>query len=391
CCPDGNALFGEISGGERRRVALCRLLLMQPNVLLLDEPTNHLDAQTVAWLEHHLKNYAGAVIMITHDRSFLDSITEWILELDKGQAMPFKGNYRQWLGRKIQDAEKSGKMNSLFHEIAAENDWIKIKSRNKASTEKATAAGKALRIVIRESAKLGRDVVSVKGVTYAREDRVLFDNIDLDLVPGGVFGVIGPNGAGKTTLLELLSGGLQQANGKITRGQTVEMLYAKQLDHYLDPKQNVYEAISDGMETVQGSGGATIQMRAYVAAFNFPSTAQSKRVSSLSGGERNRVYLARTLKMGCNVLLLDEPTNDLDVESIRALEEAILAFNGTVVVVSHDRWFLNRIATAILSCEGDGSIVKIDGNFDSYLEDRQRRLGDKALIPHKARYRKLVR
>jgi ATP-binding cassette ChvD family protein len=393
-----------LSGGERRRVALCRLLLERPDMLLLDEPTNHLDAESVAWLEHHLHDYPGTVVAITHDRYFLDNVAEWILELDAGKGLPWKGNYSSWLDQKRKRmAEEEKKASSRQRTLERELEWIQMSPRARQAKSKARI--RAYEELLQESEKhsadvtdihvpftkrLGNVVVEAKAVKKAYGDNLLFENLSFSLPRGGIVGVIGPNGAGKTTLFRMITGQEQPDDGKLVIGDTVDLAYVDQSRDALDAEKTVWEEISEGQETLD-LGGVEINSRAYVGRFNFTGAAQQQKVGTLSGGQRNRVHLAKLLKRGGNLILLDEPTNDLDVDTLRHLEEAILAFPGCVVVISHDRWFLDRIATHMLAFEGDSSVVWFEGNYEDYEADRKRRLGDDALVPRRIKYRKLVR
>ncbi len=403
-CPAGDTSVKVISGGERRRVALCRLLLRKPDILLLDEPTNHLDAETVAWLERHLQEYAGTVIAVTHDRYFLDNVAGWILELDRGRGIPWKGNYSSWLGQKrarLQQEEKAeGKRQKT---LERELEWIRMspKARQTKSKARITAYEKLLsqdsakrqedlEIYIPPGPRLGNLVVEAKGVSKAFNDRLLVDQVTFSLPPGGIVGVIGPNGAGKTTLFRMITSQEQPDSGMIRIGDTVRLAYVDQSRDSLNPDQAVWEVISDGEDLIE-LGKIQVKSRAYAARFNFSGSDQQKKVGMLSGGERNRVHLARMLKSGANVLLLDEPTNDLDVNTLRALEEALEDFAGCAVVISHDRWFLDRIATHILAFEGDSQVVWFEGNYSDYEADRRQRLGSEANQPHRIKYRQLTR
>jgi energy-dependent translational throttle protein EttA len=403
-CPPGDTPVKVISGGERRRVALCRLLLRKPDILLLDEPTNHLDAETVAWLEHHLQDYAGTVIAVTHDRYFLDNVAGWILELDRGRGIPWKGNYSSWLEQKkarLQQEEKTeGKRQKT---LERELEWIRMspKARQTKSKARITAYEKLLsqdsakrqedlEIYIPPGPRLGNLVVETQGVVKAFNDRLLMDQVTFALPPGGIVGVIGPNGAGKTTLFRMITGQEQPDAGAIRVGDTVRLAYVDQSRDSLNPDKAVWEVISDGEDVVE-LGKMQVKSRAYAARFNFSGSDQQKKVGMLSGGERNRVHLARMLKSGANVLLLDEPTNDLDVNTLRALEEALEDFAGCAVVISHDRWFLDRIATHILAFEGDSRVAWFEGNYSDYEADRRKRLGAEADQPHRIKYRQLTR
>jgi len=402
--PPGNADVATLSGGERRRVALCRLLLARPDLLLLDEPTNHLDAETVAWLERHLRDYPGTVVAITHDRYFLDNVAGWILELDRGHGIPWKGNYSSWLEQKRDRLEKEEKQEtSRRRTLARELEWINMSPRARQAKSKAriNAYEKLLQeskerqadktdIHIPFSQRLGNMVVEAKGLQKAFGDRLIFEDVSFNLPPGGIVGVIGPNGAGKTTLFRMIVGEEEPDAGTLRIGETVDIAYVDQTRDALDPEKTVWEEISDGMDTIF-LGGRELSSRAYVGKFNFSGPDQQKRVGDLSGGERNRVHLARLIRRGGNLLLLDEPTNDLDVDTLRHLEEALLGFPGCSVIISHDRWFLDRIATHILAFEGDSRATFFEGNYQDYEADRRRRLGDDALVPKRIKYRKLVR
>ncbi len=403
-CPEGDTPVDVLSGGERRRVALCRLLLSKPDVLLLDEPTNHLDAETVAWLEHHLQEYEGTVIAVTHDRYFLDNVAGWILELDRGEGIPWKGNYSSWLEQKEQRLEREQKaetqrMKTLQHEL----EWIRMSPKGRQAKGKARitayeqllgqeAEKRAddLEIYIPPGPRLGGVVIEAKGVRKAFGENLLMDGLSFSLPPGGIVGVIGPNGAGKTTLFRMITGQEAPDEGTFRTGETVKLAYVDQSRDALDPAKTVWEVIADGQDTIQ-LGKRSVNPRAYAARFNFSGSDQQKRVGDLSGGERNRVHLARMLKAGANVLLLDEPTNDLDVNTLRALEEALENFGGCAVVISHDRWFLDRIATHMLAFEGDSQVVWFEGDYSAYEKDRKRRLGAAAETPHRIKYRKLTR
>jgi sulfate-transporting ATPase len=403
-CPPGETPVNVISGGERRRVALCRLLLKKPDILLLDEPTNHLDAESVAWLEQHLQEYAGTVIAVTHDRYFLDNVAGWILELDRGRGIPWKGNYSSWLEQKQDRLAKEEKSESERRKtLKRELEWIRMapKARRAKSKARVSAYEKLLdqegdrlagelEIYVPPGPRLGNVVVQAKGVSKAYGDKLLVEDMEFSLPPGGIVGVIGPNGAGKTTLFRMLTGQEQPDRGSITVGETVHLTYVDQSRDVLDPEKNIWEMISDGQDTIE-LGDRQVNSRAYVARFNFTGSDQQKKVGVLSGGERNRVHLARMLKSGANVLLLDEPTNDLDVNTMRALEEALENFGGCAVVISHDRWFLDRIATHMLAFEGDSRAVWFEGNYSDYEEDRRKRLGAAADQPHRIKYRQLTR
>ncbi len=403
-CPPGDTPVKVLSGGERRRVALCRLLLQKPDILLLDEPTNHLDPESVAWLEHHLQRYEGTVIAVTHDRYFLDNVAGWILELDRGEGIPWKGNYSSWLEQKqerLRQEEKaeSGRQKTLQREL----EWIRMspkgrhaKSKARISsyeallTQQAEKRAKDLEIYIPPGPRLGKVVIEADNVRKAYGDNILFEGMTFSLPPGAVVGVIGPNGAGKTTLFRMITGQEKADEGTIRIGDSVKLACVDQSRDALDPDKNIWEMISDGQEQIQ-LGKQQVNSRAYVARFNFSGTDQQKKVGMLSGGERNRVHLARMLKSGANVLLLDEPTNDLDVNTMRALEEALESFAGCAVVISHDRWFLDRIVTHILAFEGDSTVVWYDGNYSEYEADRKARLGSTAEQPHRIKYRHLTR
>ena len=403
-CPPGDADVSVLSGGEKRRVALCRLLLEAPDLLLLDEPTNHLDAESVAWLEAHLRNYAGTVVLVTHDRYFLDNVTGWILELDRGQGIPYEGNYSSWLEQKekrlsVEKGAEEGRMRAL----AREREWIasspkarqaKSKARIRAYEELAAKAGEAqvgvAQIVIPPGPRLGSTVIEAKNLSKAYGDRLLIDDLSFSLPPGGIVGVIGPNGAGKTTLFRMLTGQEKPDGGTLKLGETVQLSYVDQSRDALNPNKTVWEEISGGLDLLP-MGKKEVSSRAYVGAFNFKGGDQQKKVGQLSGGERNRVHLAKMLKSGGNVMLLDEPTNDLDVETLRALEDAITDFAGCVVVISHDRWFLDRVATHMLAFEGDSHVEWFEGNYADYEADRKRRLGDDALVPHRIKYKRFSR
>ena len=402
-CPPPDTKVSVISGGERRRVALVRLLLQKPDVLLLDEPTNHLDAESVAWLEQHLHDYEGTVIAVTHDRYFLDNVAGWILELDNGHGIPFEGNYTSWLEQKQKRLEQEEKTESKRQKALKEElEWVRMnpKGRHAKSKARISAYEKLMaeetvkrseerEIFIPPGQRLGDVVIEAKDVSKSFGDKLLYENLNFSLPPGGIIGVIGPNGAGKTTLFKMMTGQLQPDEGSFVVGETVSLGYIDQ-NRPLDPKKSIWEEISGGNDILT-LGKREMSSRAYVARFNFSGSDQQKLVSHLSGGERNRVHLAKMLKEGANVLLLDEPTNDLDVNTLRALEEALMDFAGCAVVISHDRWFLDRIATHILAFEGDSSVVWFDGNYSQYEEDRHRRLGTDADRPHRITYRKLTR
>jgi ATP-binding cassette ChvD family protein len=402
-CPPGETPVDILSGGERRRVALCRLLLQEPDVLLLDEPTNHLDAESVGWLEQHLAQYQGTVIAVTHDRYFLDNVAGWILELDRGEGIPFEGNYTSWLEQKqrrlaLEEKQASKRQKALQEEL----EWVRTSPKGRHAKSKARIAAyeqmleqeqekrnEELEIAIPPGPRLGNVVIQADGVSKAFGDRLLYENMTFSLPPGGIVGVIGPNGAGKTTLFRMVVGEEQPDEGTIRIGETVKLGYVNQ-QRPLNPEKTVWEEISDGYDLLR-MGTREVNSRAYVGRFNFSGNDQQKRVGMLSGGERNRVHLAKILKEGANVLLLDEPTNDLDVNTLRALEEALQAFAGCAVVISHDRWFLDRVATHILAFEGESQVYWYEGNYSQYEEDRRRRLGIEADQPHRIRYKRLVR
>jgi len=403
-CPSGDMNVRTLSGGEKRRVALCRLLLQQPDILLLDEPTNHLDAESVSWLERHLQDYKGTVILVTHDRYFLDNVVGWILELDRGQGIPFEGNYSTWLEQKQKRLELEGKQESGRQKtLARELEWIrqspkarqaKSKARIQAYEEllaqEARKSQETAQIIIPAGPRLGSLVIEAQHLSKGFGDRLLIDDLNFNLPPGGIVGVIGPNGAGKTTLFKLITGVETPDEGSFRIGDTVMLGFVDQSRETLNPNKTVWEEISDGHDEIE-LGKRKIQSRAYCASFNFKGTDQQKKVGQLSGGERNRVHLAKMLKSGVNVLLLDEPTNDLDIETLRALEEALLDFAGCAVVISHDRWFLDRIATHILAFEGDSHVEWFEGNYQAYEADYKRRLGMDADQPHRLRYKPLIR
>ncbi len=403
-CPPGDSAVTDLSGGEKRRVALCRLLLDKPDILMLDEPTNHLDAESVAWLEKHLIDYAGNVILVTHDRYFLDNVVGWVLEIDRGKGIPFEGNYSNWLDAKAkrmaqEEREDKSRQKAIEHEL----QWMrqspkarqtKSKARIKAFDDLVEAqenrqVGKA-QILIQTPERLGSKVIEAKGLTKAYGDKLLFENLEFSLPPGGIVGIIGANGAGKTTLFRIITGQETPDSGTLELGDTVKLGYVDQSRDTLDASKNIWEEISGGHDFFT-FGKNEVQTRAYVGAFNFKGTDQQKKVGQLSGGERNRVHLAKMLKEGGNVLLLDEPTNDLDVETLRALEDALESFAGCAVVISHDRFFLDRLATHILAFEGDSHVEWFEGNFESYEEDKRRRLGDAADRPTRVAYKKLTR
>ena len=402
-CPAAETPVKILSGGERRRVALCRLLLKKPDILLLDEPTNHLDAESVAWLEHHLQSYAGTIIAVTHDRYFLDNVAGWILELDRGEGIPFKGNYTSWLEQKQERLRQQEKSESERQKtLQRELEWIRMSPKARQAKGKARITAyeslldqesqkrrEDLEIPIPPGPRLGNVVIEAENVSKGYGDNLLVEDMTFKLPPGGIVGVIGPNGAGKTTLFRMITGQERPDAGKIRTGETVALAYVDQ-SRALDPKKSIWEEISGGADLLK-IGAREVNSRAYVARFNFSGTDQQKKVGALSGGERNRVHLAKMLKEGANVLLLDEPTNDLDVNTLRALEEALENFAGCAVVISHDRWFLDRIATHILAFEGDSKVVWFDGNYSEYEADRKNRLGAVAEQPHRIKYRPLTR
>jgi energy-dependent translational throttle protein EttA len=403
-CPPDDAEIDKLSGGERRRVALCRLLLEGPDLLLLDEPTNHLDAETVAWLESHLESYPGAILIVTHDRYFLDNVTGWILELDRGRGIPYQGNYSAWLEQKQKRLEQEGREEEARQRtLAREQEWIaasprarqaKSKARYRAYEElvakSADKGPQTAQIVIPIAERLGANVIDADRLTKGYGDNLLIENLDFKLPPGGIVGVIGPNGAGKTTLFRMITGQEEPDAGKIRIGETVKLGYVDQSRDTLEGKNSVWEEISGGKDVLQ-LGKREVNSRAYCSAFNFRGADQQKKVGQLSGGERNRVHLAKMLKSGANVLLLDEPTNDLDVDTLRALEEALEDFAGCAVIISHDRWFLDRIATHMLAFEGESHVEWFEGNFQDYEEDKKRRLGIDSTIPHRIKYKKFGR
>lgn len=403
-CPEGNTPVKVLSGGERRRVALCRLLLQEPDILLLDEPTNHLDAESVAWLEHHLKTYAGTIIAVTHDRYFLDNVAEWILELDRGEGIPWKGNYSSWLEQKQErlrqeDNREIERQKTLQREL----EWIRMSPKGRHAKAKARInsyesllkqesekRASDLKIYIPPGPRLGNMVIEANAVKKVYGDRILVEDMTFSLPPGGIIGVIGPNGAGKTTLFRMITGQEKPDAGTIRVGASVQLAYVEQTRETLNPGKSIWEAISGGLEIIK-LGNQEVNSRAYVSRFNFSGTDQQKLVGNLSGGERNRVHLACMLKKGANVLLLDEPTNDLDVNTMRALEDALENFPGCAVVISHDRWFLDRIATHILAFEGDSKVFWFEGNYSEYEAERKARLGTDASQPHRIKYRQLTR
>jgi ATP-binding cassette ChvD family protein len=400
-CPEGDTSVKVLSGGERRRVALCRLLLQQPDILLLDEPTNHLDAESIEWLEHFLQQYKGTVIAVTHDRYFLDNVAGWILELDRGEGIPWKGNYTEWLEQKTKRMEMEEKTESKRRKtLENELEWVRMAPKARQSKGKARLNSyekmlnedvkqkeERLEIYIPNGPRLGNQVIEVKGVTKAFGDKVLFENLNFMLPPGGIVGIIGPNGAGKTTLFRLIMGLEKPDSGEFIVGDTVKVGYIDQAHTVIDPEKSVWEVISEGNETLQ-LGGKLINSRAYVSRFNFGGSDQGKKAGVLSGGERNRLHLALTLKSEANVLLLDEPTNDIDVNTLRALEEGLENFAGCAVVISHDRWFLDRVATHILAFEGDSQVYYFEGGYTDYEENKRKRLGDEG--PKRIKFRKLM-
>jgi len=401
--PDWDADVTKLSGGEKRRVALCRLLLSNPDMLLLDEPTNHLDAESVAWLERFLHDYPGTVVAVTHDRYFLDNVAGWILELDRGSGIPWEGNYSSWLEQKSnrllqEEKQESSRQKAMKEEL----EWVRSNQKGRHAKSKARLArfdelssvdvqkrNETQEIYIPPGPRLGDVVIEADNISKAFGDKLLFNGLSFKLPPGGIVGIIGPNGAGKTTLFRMMAGVDKPDSGTLTLGQTVQLAYVDQLRDDLDPKKTVFDEISDGLDLIT-VGKYETPSRAYVGRFNFKGADQGKRIGDLSGGERNRVHLAKLLKTGGNVLLLDEPTNDLDVETLRALEEALLAFPGCAVVISHDRWFLDRIATHMLAFEGDSNVVWFEGNYEDYEADRHRRLGSDADNPHRLKYKKLT-
>ena len=403
-CPPGDTPVNILSGGEKRRVALCRLLLQNPDILLLDEPTNHLDAESVAWLEHHLQRYAGTIIAVTHDRYFLDNVAGWILELDKGQGIPWQGNYSSWLEQKqnrlrLEEKSETERQKTLQREL----EWIRMSPKGRHAKSKARISSyeellgqqgerraDELEIYIPPGPRLGRMAIEAENLSKGYGNRLLMEGVSFSLPPGGIVGIIGPNGAGKTTLFRMITGQETPDSGVIRTGESVKLAYVDQSRDILDSDKTIWEAISEGQEMIQ-LGGRLVNSRAYVARFNFSGADQQKKVGLISGGERNRVHLARMLKEGANVLLLDEPTNDLDVNTMRALEEALENFAGCAVIISHDRWFLDRIATHILAFEGESRVVWFDGNYSEYEADRKLRLGSAASQPHRIKYRQLTR
>ena len=403
-CPSDDADVSKLSGGERRRVALCQLLLSQPDLLLLDEPTNHLDAETVAWLEGHLRTYPGAILIVTHDRYFLDNVTGWILELDRGRGIPYEGNYTTWLSAKQKRLVQEGRESEAHQRtLQREQEWMSQSPKARQAKSKARIqrydelvqkqndkGPSTAQIIIPVAERLGTNVVDFEGLSKGYGDRLLIDNLTFKLPPGGIVGVIGPNGAGKTTLFRMITGQEKPDTGTIAIGESVQLGYVDQSRDSLDPNKNVWEEISGGNEVIY-LGKREINSRAYCSNFNFKGGDQQKKVGSLSGGERNRVHLAKMLKSGANLLLLDEPTNDLDVETLRALEEALEDFAGCAVIISHDRFFLDRIATHMLAFEGDSHVEWFEGNFQDYEEDKKRRLGIDSVIPKRIKYKKLTR
>lgn len=402
-CPAGDAPVKVLSGGEKRRVALCRLLLQKPDILLLDEPTNHLDAESVAWLEHHLQTYPGTVIAVTHDRYFLDNVAGWILELDRGHGIPWKGNYSSWLDQKQERLRRQEKADSARQKtLARELEWIRMSPKGRHAKSQARinayenllsqeveAREKELELFIPPGPRLGDVVIVADCVAKAFDDRLLVENMSFRLPPGGIVGVVGPNGAGKTTLFQMITGQETPDSGSIVLGDTVQLAYVDQ-GRQLDSDKSIWEEITGGNEQIE-LGNRLVNSRAYVARFNFSGSDQQKKVGTLSGGQRNRVHLAKMLREGANVLLLDEPTNDLDVNTLRALEEALENFGGCAVVISHDRWFLDRLATHILAFEGDSQVVFFNGNWSEYAADRKKRLGADADVPRRVKYRQLTR
>lgn len=403
-CPPSDKKTGVLSGGEKRRVALCRILLKQPDILLLDEPTNHLDAESVSWLEQHLQQYAGTVIAVTHDRYFLDNVAGWILELDRGHGIPWKGNYSSWLDQKQKRlSQEEKKETERQRTLKRELEWIRMSPKGKRSKSKARISSYeqmlnqetdslvgSMEIYIPPGPRLGKVVIEAEGLTKAYDDQILIDNLEFSLPPGGIVGIVGPNGAGKTTLFRMITGQETPDSGAIRVGETVKLSYVDQSRDTLDPNKTIWETISEGQETIW-LGTKEYNSRAYVGKFNFTGSDQQNKVGEISGGQRNRVHLAQMLKEGGNVLLLDEPTNDLDVNTMRALEEALENFAGCAVVISHDRWFLDRIATHIMAFEGDSEVVWFEGNYSDYEQDYKKRKGADADQPHRIRYRQLTR
>ncbi|MBP7253420.1 MAG: energy-dependent translational throttle protein EttA [Alphaproteobacteria bacterium] len=403
-CPAGDADVTKLSGGEKRRVALCRLLLQKPDLLLLDEPTNHLDAESVAWLQNHLVNYAGAVILVTHDRYFLDQVTGWILELDRGQGIPYEGNYSSWLGQKQKRLEQESREETGRQKVLArELEWISASPKARQAKSKARIAAyenllaksgekssDSLQIIIPTPPRLGQNVIEAENISKSYGDRLLIEDLSFRLPPGGIVGIIGPNGAGKTTLFRMITGQETPEQGTFKVGETVKLGYIDQSREALNANKTVWEEISEGNEILE-LGKIKMPSRAYVSSFGFKGVDQQKKVGQLSGGERNRVHMAKMLKSGANVLLLDEPSNDLDVDTLRALEDSLVEFPGCVVVISHDRWFLDRIATHIIAYEGNSQVVYFEGNYQDYEVDRKRRLGAEAEQPHRMRYKPIKR
>ena len=403
-CPPSDADVTKLSGGEKRRVALCRLLLQQPDMLLLDEPTNHLDAESVAWLERHLKDYKGTVVMVTHDRYFLDNVTGWILELDRGQGIPYEGNYSSWLEQKQKRLEQEAREETARQKVLAnELEWIQKnpKARQAKSKARINAYDELLAQSVKDkittanihipmTERLGDLVIEANNISKAYGDRVLIDNLSFKIPKGAIVGIIGPNGAGKTTLFRMITGQEKPDSGEIRLGETVDLGYVDQSRDELSADKNVWEEISDGLDMIK-LGKGEVPSRAYVGQFNFKGSDQQKKVGQLSGGERNRVHLAKMLKKGANVILLDEPTNDLDVDTLRSLEEGIMQYPGCVLVTSHDRWFLDRLATHILAYEDEGHVEWFEGNFEEYEKDKVRRLGEEALRPHRSKHKTLTR
>lgn len=403
-CPPADTQCGVLSGGEKRRVALCRILLKKPDILLLDEPTNHLDAESVAWLEHHLQQYSGTVIAVTHDRYFLDNVAGWILELDRGRGIPWEGNYSSWLEQKqkrlaLEEKKESDRQRTLQREL----EWIRMSPKGRRSKAKARINSyekllnqdngervRKMEIFIPPGPRLGKLVIEAEGVRKAYGDRILVEDMNFSLPPGGIVGIVGPNGAGKTTLFKMITGQEEPDGGTIRLGETVKLCYVDQERDTLDPEKTIWETISEGQEMIW-LGTQEVNSRAYVAKFNFAGSAQQSKVGQISGGQRNRVHLAMMLKQGGNVLLLDEPTNDLDVNTLRALEEALDLYGGCAVIISHDRWFLDRVATHIMAFEGDSQVVWFEGNYSEYELDYKKRMGSAADQPHRIRYRHLTR
>jgi ATP-binding cassette ChvD family protein len=403
-CPDNDADISKLSGGEKRRVALCRLLLSKPDMILLDEPTNHLDAESVAWLQHHLEEFPGCVILVTHDRYFLDQVTKWTLELDRGKGIPYEGNYSAWLEQKAKRiAQEERESDARSKMMARELEWVrqgakarqaKSKARLSRYEEMANAAEREKQtfatIQIPPGPRLGANVIAFEGLSKGYGDRLLIQDLTFKLPPNGIVGIIGPNGAGKSTLFRMITGQEQPDAGSIRIGESVKLGFVDQSRDSLDPKKTIWEEISGGLDVID-AGGREINSRAYVSTFNFKGGDQQKKVGLLSGGERNRVHLAKTLRSGANVLLLDEPTNDLDVETLQALESALEDWPGCAVVISHDRWFLDRLATHILAYEGDSHVEWFEGNFEAYEEDKKRRLGLTEIIPSRIKFQKFAR